>query len=57
MHHPYMRPFTLQLTSVVKVDEVVNYIDWAVDNKFAVMDVNVPSYEESDNVSGNEVAS
>ncbi|MBE3044995.1 hypothetical protein IMZ48_21035 [Candidatus Bathyarchaeota archaeon] len=36
---------------------MVNYIDWAVENKFAVMDVNVPSYEESDNVSSHEVAS
>lgn len=34
-----------------KVDEVVQYIDWAVENKFAVMDVNVPSYEDNNNVS------
>lgn len=30
---------------------MVQYIDWAVENKFAVMDVNVPSYEDNNNVS------
>lgn len=39
------------LTDSAKVDEVVQYIDWAVANKFAVMDVNVPSYEDNNNVS------
>ena len=42
----YLRP----VTDSAKVDEVVQYIDWAIANKFAVMDVNVPSYEDNNNV-------
>lgn len=55
--HPRRPPaFELTADTVRKVDEVVQYIDWAVENKFAVMDINVPSYEENDTVSGDDFA-
>lgn len=43
--------YLIPVADSAKVDEVVQYIDWAVANKFAVMDVNVPSYEDNNNVS------
>ena len=39
------------LTLVSKIDEVVGYVDWAIENKFGVIDVNIPSYLENENVS------
>jgi histone deacetylase 6 len=36
--------------NVAKVDGVMEYIDWAVSQKFGVMDVNVPAYLTNDEV-------
>lgn len=52
---PATRFFPNPADTVIQIDEMTQYIDWAVENKFAVMDINVPSYEENDNVSGSGI--
>lgn len=35
----------------MQVDGVTDYIDWAVGEKFGIMDINIPSYVATENVS------
>lgn len=35
----------------MQVDGVTDYIDWAISEKFGIMDINIPSYVATDDVS------
>lgn len=50
------RPYAAN--DIIKEDGVPTYVDWAVENDFGVMDINVPLYkkDKGDNVSAPMIA-